>query len=71
MPKYNTERVSVQQKGVGMMRQKGFGKKVLSLILAAAMSISLCAPAWAEEADAEPAANGYTQQEGDATPETG
>ena len=53
------------------MRQKGFGKKVLSLVLAAAMSISLCAPAWAEEADAEPAANGYTQQEGDATPETG
>lgn len=71
MPKYNTERVSVQQKGVGMMRQKGFAKKVLSLVLAAAMSISLCAPAWAEEADAEPAANGYTQQEGDATPETG
>lgn len=71
MPKYNTERVSVQQKGVGMMRQKGFGKKVLSLVLAAAMSISLCAPAWAEGADAEPAANGYTQQEGDATPETG
>lgn len=53
------------------MRQKGFGKKVLSLVLAAAMSISLCAPAWAEEADAEPAANGYTQQEGNATPETG
>lgn len=31
------------------MRQKGFGKKVLSLALAAAMSVSLCAPAWAEE----------------------
>lgn len=31
-----------------MMRQKGFGKKVLSLALAAAMSVSLCAPAWAE-----------------------
>lgn len=31
------------------MRQKGFGKKVFSLVLAAAMTASLCTPAWAEE----------------------
>lgn len=31
------------------MRQKGFGKKILSLALAAAMSASLYVPAWAEE----------------------
>lgn len=31
------------------MRQKRFGKKVFSLVLAAAMTASLCTPAWAEE----------------------
>lgn len=53
------------------MRQKGFGKKVLSLALAAAMSVSLCAPAWAEEADLDGSMSSYAQQEVEATSENG
>ena len=45
------------------MRQKGFGKKVLSLALAAAMSVSLCAPAWAEGVTGSSAGSGTTNSQ--------
>lgn len=45
------------------MRQKGFGKKVFSLALAAAMSVSLCAPAWAEGVTGSSAGSGTTNSQ--------
>lgn len=53
------------------MKRTGYRKRILSLALAAALAVSLCAPAWAEEADPDGSVSSYAQQEVGATSENG